>query len=87
MNRRILLPVFAAGAVILAVTATNAQAGLFSRGCCEPACCEPAACEPACEPACCEPECCEPACCDPCCKPRCGLLDRLRARMASRRAC
>ncbi|HUT95891.1 MAG TPA: hypothetical protein VMY37_40940, partial [Thermoguttaceae bacterium] len=47
MNRRILLPVFVAAAVV-AMAASGAQAGLFGN----PACCEPAACEPACAPAC-----------------------------------
>ena len=78
MNRRILLPVFAVGAVIIAMAASSAQAGLFGQpACCEPACCEPAACEPAC---------CEPAC-DTCCPPRCGLLQRLRARMSCAPSC
>lgn len=37
---------------------------------------------------CCEPtSCCEVTCCDPCCAPRVGLVDRIRAKIAARRAC
>ncbi len=71
MKRRVLLPALAASAVLLAVAAANAQAG-----CCEPAACAPAACAAACEP-----------CGDVCGAPRCGLLDRLKARCAARKAC
>ena len=57
MNRRFLLPGLAAAALVMLLSASGAQAGLFTKGCCEPACCEPA---------CCEPECCEPECCEAC---------------------
>ena len=71
MKRRFLLPVVAACAVVIGVSASSAEAGLLGGlfgG--DPCCCEPACCDPCCEPACCDP------CCDPCCKPR--LIDRLR---------
>ena len=81
MKRRFLLPVVAAFAVVIGVSASSAEAGLLGGlfgG--DPGCCEPAACEPACAPAPCEPA------CDPCCKKPC-LLDRIRAKLACRKAC
>lgn len=75
MNRRVVLPLVAAGALILLLGA-SAEAGLFHRtcapACCEPAVSAPAACAPACAPSC-EPSCkvkkvrCfKPRCFEPC---------------------
>ena len=82
MTRRVLLPGLAAVALMVAVNASVAQAGLFGfgGGCCEPACCETKCCAPepkcccepkCCEPQCCEKNCCEPECCESCCTCRC----------------
>ncbi len=82
MKRQVILSLLAVVA-LLAVSTSNAEAGMFGRlhvlkgGCCTP--CEPAACEP-CQPACepCVPACepcvpaCEPACCEPCCDVPCA---------------
>ena len=76
MKRRFLLPVLAACAVVIGVSASTAEAGLLGGLLGGPGCCEPA----------CAPACCEPACCEPCCKKPC-LLDRIRAKRACTKAC
>ena len=67
MKRRVLLPALAVAAVVLAVSASKARAGLFGDAPAAPA---PAACEAvkACEPAC------EPACAPATCAPKCRKL-------------
>ena len=82
MNRRILLSGLAVLGVALLLASSSAEAGLFGKGCCEPATCVPATCEPAtCCPATCEPA----TCCPSTCKP--GLLARLKARQIGRASC
>lgn len=136
MKSRMFLPALMAVSLFCLASASNARAGLFGHGGCEPSCgceptcgCEEVCCDPCCKPArvgllarlrakcaakqaCCEPVCCEPACeptcgaeptcgvepacepacevtcCEPCCKPaRVGLLARLRAKCAAKKAC
>ena len=68
MLRRILLPALAVAALVAVVGVSNAQAGMFGKGCCEPACCAPACVRLL---ACAAPKCCEPACCARrCCRER-----------------